>query len=122
MPAPAAAIAAETVGLSESEVQRLDRPLDSELQTETHAKPAGDPGKAVPLDHLQIGRCGDVCDVRAGEEETIRLISMGVCVGRTVRLMRPGDPLILKVLGTRIGLSARLARDVWVVPCATKDP
>jgi len=29
----------------------------------------------------------------------------------------PGDPMIVKVLGSRIGISARLAQQVMVLPC-----
>ena len=43
---------------------------------------------------------------------------MGVCVGRRLMLVRPGDPMIVKVLGSRIGISARLADQVMVLPCA----
>jgi hypothetical protein len=34
-----------------------------------------------------------------------------------VEIVLPGDPLILRVFGSRIGLSARLARHVIVRPC-----
>lgn len=43
-------------------------------------------------------------------------MSLGVCTGRTVELIKAGDPLILKVFATRIGLSARLAARVTVRP------
>jgi Fe2+ transport system protein FeoA len=46
-----------------------------------------------------------------------RLKSMGICIGRSVEVIKQGDPLILKVYGTRIGLSARLADHVQVSPC-----
>ena len=42
---------------------------------------------------------------------------MGVCLSRKVELVQGGDPLILRVLGSRIGLSARIARRVWVETC-----
>jgi len=41
---------------------------------------------------------------------------MGICVGRQVQLVQAGDPLIVRVLGTRVGLSARLAAGVVVEP------
>lgn len=59
-----------------------------------------------------------VASVRAGGVELDRLKSMGVCVGRRLMLVRSGDPMIVKVLGSRIGISARLARQVMVIPCA----
>jgi len=74
---------------------------------------------AVPLTltELPAGRCGTVSDVQAGEAETDQLKAMGVCLGRRVMLVQRGDPLILRVLGSRLGVSARLAARVTVVPC-----
>jgi Fe2+ transport system protein FeoA len=51
------------------------------------------------------------------DEDGQRLKAMGVCLSRKVELVKAGDPLILRVLGSRIGLSARLARRVWVQTC-----
>jgi hypothetical protein len=39
-------------------------------------------------------------------------------VGRRVELIRSGNPLILKVFGSRLGLSAELASRVHVEVCA----
>ena len=74
-------------------------------------------GCGVRLDELDPGECGTVSAVAAGGDETARLMAMGVCTGRTVLLVRRGDPLILRVLGTRIGLSRRLAATVNVTRC-----
>jgi Fe2+ transport system protein FeoA len=71
----------------------------------------------VPLDQVEIGHCARVAEVEANEADIEQLMAMGVCVGRRVMLMQAGDPLILKVLGTRIGVSARLARRVKVEAC-----
>jgi Fe2+ transport system protein FeoA len=69
------------------------------------------------LDGLDPGHCGRVREVLAGAPEVERLKAMGICQGRKVMLVRRGDPLILRVLGSRIGLSARLATLVRVEPC-----
>lgn len=74
-------------------------------------------GRRVRLDELPEARCATVCEVRSGFAEVVRLKAMGVCRGRRVRVMRRGDPLILEVLGTRLGLSSRLAAQVDVEPC-----
>lgn len=71
----------------------------------------------LPLPLLPPNRCGLVCAVDAGDEDAARLGEMGVCVGRTVQLVRGGDPLILRVFGSRVGISARLASGVHVRPC-----
>lgn len=80
-----------------------------------------DEAHCVPVGELPANRCGTVHEVLAGEDDIARLMSMGVCAGRRVMLVRRGDPLILRVLGSRIGLSARLADRVRVVPC-TDEP
>lgn len=39
---------------------------------------------------------------------------MGICVGRTVQVTSVGNPLIVKVLGSRVGLAGALAACVSV--------
>ena len=77
----------------------------------------GLPADWIQIEEIQPGHCGLVASVQAGEQELERLKSMGVCVGRRLMLIRAGDPMIVKVLGSRIGISARLARRVMVLPC-----
>ena len=78
----------------------------------------GDPTEeSIPLDEFRTGQCATICEVRADDREGGQLMAMGVCVGRTVVLLRRGDPLILKVLGSRIGVSSRLASQVRIIPC-----
>ncbi|HMO99719.1 MAG TPA: FeoA family protein [Kiritimatiellia bacterium] len=71
----------------------------------------------VFLHQLLPHQCGVVEEVLAPDSDLERLMAMGVCGGRTVELIHVGDPLILKVYGTRIGLSARLAEKIKVKPC-----
>lgn len=77
----------------------------------------GQPSEWIHIEQIKPGHCGLVASVHAGNQDVERLKSMGVCVGRRLMLVRPGDPLIVKVLGSRIGISARLARSVMVLPC-----
>ena len=65
---------------------------------------------------LQPRECGVVVGV-ANPGELERLQAMGVCLGRRLEVIQSGDPLILRVFGSRIGLSARLAEHVRVRPC-----
>jgi Fe2+ transport system protein FeoA len=46
-----------------------------------------------------------------------RLKALGICIGRQVELVKRGDPLIVRVYGSRLGISARLANRVLVEPC-----
>lgn len=77
----------------------------------------GHPDDWLHLNQIQPEHCGLVAAVKAGAGEIDRLKSMGVCVGRRLMLVRAGDPMIVKVLGSRIGISARLADQVMVLPC-----
>ena len=72
---------------------------------------------AVILPGLRPGHCGSVVEISADDDDAHRLMAMGVCVGRRVELVQAGDPLILRVLGCRIGVSARLAARVRVEVC-----
>ena len=58
-----------------------------------------------------------VRSVATDDEDTQRLKTLGVCVGRRVELVRGGDPLILKIFGSRLGVSAELAARVSVEVC-----
>lgn len=60
---------------------------------------------------------GEIVDIDAPDQEKERLMSMGVCPGRTAELVMKGDPMIIRVLGTRIGLSARLGDLIVVEEC-----
>lgn len=73
-----------------------------------------------PISELKPHQCGLVDSVDADSQDAERLKAMGVCAGRTVELLQVGDPLILKVYGTRIGVSARLAHSIQVRIC-TRD-
>ncbi|MEI8291094.1 MAG: FeoA family protein [Verrucomicrobiota bacterium] len=76
--------------------------------------------KSVPLvrlDELPSHVCAVVRRIQTDDEDTQRLKTLGVCMGRRVEMVRAGDPLILKVFGSRLGLSAELARRVSVEIC-----
>ena len=50
----------------------------------------------------------------------VRLKRLGICGERTVEVIQPGDPMVLKVVGSRLGVSRRLAESVIVSPiCET---
>jgi Fe2+ transport system protein FeoA len=68
---------------------------------------------ALPLSELG-GRQGRVVRVTAEADDALRLMALGICVGRRVELVKAGDPLIVRVVGARVGLSARLAAQVVV--------
>lgn len=75
---------------------------------------------AIPLDHAPEQACVAIHHVEATDEDMRRLMTLGICAGRRVELLKNGDPMILKVFGSRLGVSRRLAHRVMVTICETK--
>ena len=75
------------------------------------------PVATVRLDELPPRVCAVVRSIATDDEDTQRLKTLGVCLGRRVELVRAGDPLILKIFGSRLGISAELAARVRVEVC-----
>jgi len=71
-------------------------------------------GTEAPLDRMAPGQCGVITRVDGDDDDMARLKAMGVCSGHSVAVIQHGDPLVIKVIGTRIGISARLAAKVVV--------
>ena len=60
-----------------------------------------------------------VCSVHkvdASEEHTLRLAGLGLTAGRELRVVKRGEPTIVQVYGTRIGIAKSVAQGVHVVP------
>ncbi len=70
----------------------------------------------LPLSQLRPDRRARVVSLVAPDDDAVRLKSLGLCVGRRIEAIKAGDPLVVRVLGGRIGLSARLAQCVVVRP------
>ena len=49
-------------------------------------------------------------------DAAVQLKRLGVCDGRSIEVMQPGDPMVLRVVGARIGVSRLLASSVRVEP------
>ncbi len=73
--------------------------------------------RIVPLTDIPPDMCVEVTRMDADDDDTQRLKAMGVCVGRKVVMVKQGDPLIVRVWGTRLGVSHRLAHQVMVAVC-----
>jgi Fe2+ transport system protein FeoA len=70
------------------------------------------------LDELQPRTCAVVRRIESEDEDIQRLKTLGICIGRRVELVKAGDPLIVRVFGSRLGISAELASRVWLEICA----
>ena len=71
------------------------------------------------LSDMPAGAAGCIRRIDAPEHEADRLKAMGLCVGRNVVVVRSADPMLIKVFGSRLGVSTQLARVVCV---ERKDP
>ena len=69
------------------------------------------------LDELPPRTCAVVRRIETDGEDIQRLKTLGLCVGRQIEVVKSGDPLIIKIFGSRIGLSASLAARVWLEIC-----
>jgi Fe2+ transport system protein FeoA len=84
--------------------------------------PLGEAVEQVLLSALPAGSHARVARVNAHSDDLRRLQALGVCVGRRVQLVKSGDPMIISVVGARVGLSARLAAEVLVTPVDAHAP
>ena len=66
------------------------------------------------LHELPSGARGVVQHIDSADGAMHRLMAMGLCVGREVEVLRHGNPLIVRLLGARVGVSARVAQHVLV--------
>ena len=66
------------------------------------------------LQELPSGSRAVVQQIDGRDEALRRLMAMGLCVGREIEVVRQGNPLIIRLLGARIGVSGRLVRRVVV--------
>ena len=74
--------------------------------------------KITRLPELSPGTVARVAELQVNATDATRLKAMGICLGRRVQLIQAGDPLIVRVLGARLGLSSRLAAEIGVVAIA----
>jgi len=68
---------------------------------------------ATTLAHARSGRYR--CEkMRASGQNAVRLKRLGVCEGRVIELVGQGDPMVLRLGESRVGLSRQLAALVFV--------
>lgn len=69
------------------------------------------------LDRLAPMQVAAVVRIDARDVDAARLKRLGICEGRLVQLVKADDPLIVRVVGTRVGISAQLSPAIHVRPC-----
>ena len=99
-------------------LNRLTNPLNTPPLAMPDSPPAEEERThLVPLNDLIQGQCGLIRHLDLANNDDKRLRTLGICPGRRVWLVRRGDPMVLKVMGTRIGLAGELAQRVTVEVC-----
>jgi Fe2+ transport system protein FeoA len=88
-------------------------------ETTSMVQIANPPANSQSLSQLSAGAAAVVSEVRGAASDVSRLQALGVCQGRRVEMMQAGDPMIVRVVGSKVGLSHRLAESVIVCtePC-----
>ncbi|MEM9555131.1 MAG: FeoA family protein [Acidobacteriota bacterium] len=71
---------------------------------------------AVPLTELDRGQSGELLGSELAGVDRQLLAALGLCESSRLRLCKTGDPWIVQVCGTRIGLSDAVARRLFVIP------
>ncbi len=74
-------------------------------------------GSSARIQRLSDVGSGVACRidaVAATADHAARLAGLGISVGRQVRLLRTGDPTVVQVYGSRLGLARGLAELVQV--------
>ncbi len=66
------------------------------------------------LDQLAPGVAAAITQLDADDTLTARLRAMGLCEGRSVRVVRRGSPLIVDSMGVRMGVAPALAKRVHI--------
>ena len=70
----------------------------------------------VALSTLATGASGSVHDAQLDEDAISQLRALGLSVSRRFRLCKAGEPCIVQIGGTRIGVSKAVAARILVVP------
>jgi Fe2+ transport system protein FeoA len=75
-----------------------------------------DPSQPVLLSDLQVGAVARLCDTQVDSASVDLLEALGLTRACRLRLCKSGEPCIVQVRTTRIGLSQSLARRIYVIP------
>lgn len=106
----------ESIAPSPVTAPLCDHSVADGSRARTSPRPASVPPHHAPhrLNELRAGARGKVCRIEGHDGAMHRLMAMGLCVGREVEVVRQGNPLIVRLLGARIGVSSRIAQHIFV--------
>ena len=70
----------------------------------------------VPLTSLAVGACGRLHDAHLDADTRSLLRSLGLTDASRLRVCKRGEPFIIQVRATRIGISGTVADAILVIP------
>jgi len=88
----------------------------------TRTRGLDEPGEDPPVDipirlcDLRVGGCARFYEAHLDEDSCHLLQTLGLIASTPVRLCKNGEPCIVQVRSTRIGLSYAVARRIFVIP------
>jgi Fe2+ transport system protein FeoA len=75
----------------------------------------------VPLTSLVVGACGRLHDAHLDDDTRSLLRSLGLTDASRLRVCKVGEPFIIQVRATRIGVANSVADAIFVVPDLHSD-
>lgn len=76
----------------------------------------------MPLTSLAVGASGRLHDTRLDEETRSLLRSLGLTDRSRMRVCKRGEPFIIQVRATRIGVASSVADAILVIPDLLDGP
>ena len=73
--------------------------------------------KLEKLSNIDAHVCAIVRAIDVEDEDTARLKTLGLCVGRQIEVTRRGDPMVVKIFGSRLGVARTLLDRIRVEVC-----
>lgn len=80
------------------------------------------PADAVRLTALDAGASARFETACVDQDCRALLRGLGLTDASVLRVCQQGEPCVIQVRATRIGISSRVARDLFVVPCPPDQP
>ena len=84
--------------------------------------PISVPAGAVRLTALDTGATARFEASGVDRDSRALLRGLGLTDASVLRVCQQGEPCVIQVRATRIGISSRVARDLFVVPCPPDQP
>lgn len=76
--------------------------------------------KGIPLTSLAVDASARFCDADCAADDRDTLRALGLIDGATLRVCNQGEPCVVQVRSTRIGITRRVAESILVEPTSDR--